>query len=52
MTGVIDQIEKLIYFQESKSLHTWDDSVSAICHHIDGIVEVIRVQHPDWIAQF
>jgi len=43
MEGTIDQIEKILFFTNSKILPTWDAQISGLCHHLDDVAD--RIAH-------
>ena len=50
LRGHIDQIARLVYFDQSQVLHSWDAKIGRLCHAVDGVVEGIRAKCPDWLA--
>jgi COP9 signalosome complex subunit 4 len=48
MAGYIDQIDRLVYFEEQQLLQTWDSQIERLCHEVDGIVDVIAQKYPEW----
>ncbi|KAJ3381339.1 COP9 signalosome complex subunit 4, partial [Lobulomyces angularis] len=49
MKGSIDQLDQLIFFTSGKLLDGgWDEGIVGICQHLDGIVEKIKVKHPEF----
>lgn len=50
MQGSIDQIDKLIYFQQRQAVETWDSRIQAACLQVTDIVEVLTQKHPEYIS--
>ncbi|KAI8816352.1 uncharacterized protein EV422DRAFT_501466 [Fimicolochytrium jonesii] len=41
LSGIIDQIDQLIHFQQPERLPAWDQHIAGLCHHVDDVVETI-----------
>ncbi len=46
MEGSIDQIAKLIFFQDKHMLPTWDNHIAGVCYQVDEIVEALGKKQP------
>jgi len=51
MRGRIDQIERLIYFeQDGEELHQWDSRIESVCSAVNKIIDTLAVRHPSFIV--
>ncbi|KAI8928246.1 hypothetical protein BC831DRAFT_449065 [Entophlyctis helioformis] len=51
LVGSLDRIDKLLYFTSSHVMPTWDAHVAGVCHQLEGIMDIVKEAHPDWVAQ-
>lgn len=50
LAGHIDQIARLVFFDKTRVLHSWDAEIGRLCHAVDAVVEQIRGKNPEWLA--
>jgi COP9 signalosome complex subunit 4 len=51
MSGTIDQLKEIIYFQQSEILTMWDGHIRNVCHLVNGIVDKITTVHGQWAIE-
>lgn len=52
MTGHIDQIEKIVFFEARECLPYWDKQIQSLCFDVNEIIEKIAVVAPDWMSKY
>jgi len=53
MDGRIDQIERLIYFEQQggqQALIHWDSRIESVCSSVNNILESISARHPQFAS--
>lgn len=51
LNGHIDQLQRLIHFNESDSLQLWDSRIESTCSAVNNIVDRISFIHPQFVDQ-
>ncbi|CAG0889535.1 unnamed protein product [Darwinula stevensoni] len=51
MSGHIDQIDGIVYFESRKEMWNWDRSIQSLCGQVNQIVERIASVAPEWMAK-
>jgi COP9 signalosome complex subunit 4 len=51
MQGHIDQLERIIYFQEQNSLELWDSHIAAACNTVNSLIDLLAAKHPVFLDQ-
>jgi COP9 signalosome complex subunit 4 len=46
--GHIDQLERVIYFQEELSLNLWDAHISTACTSVNNLIDILSSKHADF----
>ena len=49
MQGSIDQLDRLIYFQQGQAVETWDHRIQAACLQVTDIIEHLAAKHPEYL---
>jgi len=48
----IDQLKKIIYFQEENTINLWDTHIATACNTVNSLVDLISVKYPKFVDQF
>ncbi|KAJ6643686.1 COP9 signalosome complex subunit 4 [Pseudolycoriella hygida] len=51
LSGYIDQIDRIVYFETRENLPLWDKRIQSLCFHVNKIIENIKVAEPDWMIE-
>lgn len=51
MEGHIDQLERIIYFEEQNSLELWDSHIAGACNTVNSLIDLISAKHPAFLDQ-
>lgn len=52
MSGHIDQIESMVYFEARDCLPYWDKQIQSLCYDVNQIIEKISKIAPDWMSKY
>jgi len=52
MSGYIDQIESMVYFEARETLPYWDKQIQSLCYDVNQIIEKISAVAPDWMSKY
>jgi len=52
MSGHVDQIESMVYFEARECLPYWDKQIQSICYDVNQIIEKISTVAPDWMSKY
>jgi len=48
----IDQLKKIIYFQEENTINLWDTHIATACNTVNSLVDLITIKYPKFVDQF
>ncbi|CAL8130622.1 unnamed protein product [Orchesella dallaii] len=52
MSGHIDQIDSMVYFEARDCLPYWDKQIQSLCYDVNQIIEKISNIAPDWMSKY
>ena len=52
MSGYVDQIKSIVYFEARECLPYWDKQIQSLCYDVNQIIEKISAVAPDWMAKY
>jgi len=52
MSGHVDQIESIVYFENRECLPYWDKQIQSLCYDVNQIIEKISEVAPEWMAKY
>ncbi|CAG7717112.1 unnamed protein product [Allacma fusca] len=52
MSGYVDQIKSIVYFEARECLPYWDKQIQSLCYDVNQIIEKIETVAPEWMAKY
>jgi len=52
MSGHIDQIESIVYFEARDCLLYWDRQIQSLCYDVNQVIEKIASVSPEWMSKY
>jgi COP9 signalosome complex subunit 4 len=52
MSGYVDQIKSIVYFEARECLPYWDKQIQSLCYDVNQIIEKIGTVAPDWMSKY
>ncbi len=52
MHGHINQIDSIVHFESRGAIETWDSQIQGLCFLVNGIIEKIAAEEPEWLAKY
>jgi len=48
MSGYIDQIDGILYFEDRDVLPQWDKQIESVCCQLNNVIDMVRSNQPEW----
>ncbi len=52
MHGHINQIDSIVHFESRGAIETWDDQIQNVCFLVNGIIDKIGSEEPQWLRKY
>jgi COP9 signalosome complex subunit 4 len=51
LKGKIDQVDRIIHFDQPSPIEAWNKSFATLCEDMDTVIQRIETKYPDWYAK-
>jgi len=52
MVGRINQIDSTVHFEARDIIDAWDSQIQSLCFLVNGIIDRIAAEEPQWLASY